>query len=151
MCVHLVCGRSRVRSSRPAIFFCGDWSWNNFYGHCVPSSDPRRAVVSYWRKNVHQVLVNSLGCLPRNSVDSLIERAQNDLKSALKHQHNNSFKQYEPPHDKTNKITCAPSEDLDFFMRTAKTLIRLGGCPGWSESSLGAKAILLVLSYPMVV
>ena len=30
--------------------------------------------------------------------------------------------------------------------RTAKTLIRLGGFPGWSESSLGAKAILLVLS-----
>ena len=25
-----------------------------------------------------------------------------------------------------------------FFMRTAKTLIRLGGCPGWSESLLGA-------------
>ena len=59
---------------------------------------------------------------------------------------------------------CAPSEDTDqpghppslirvfavrllaFFMRTAKTLIRLGGCPGWSESSLGAHAILLVLS-----
>ena len=33
-----------------------------------------------------------------------------------------------------------------FFMRTAKTLIRLGGCPGWSESSLGAHVILLVLS-----
>ena len=32
------------------------------------------------------------------------------------------------------------------FKRTAKTLIRLGGCPGWSESSLGAHAILLVLS-----
>ena len=44
---------------------------------------------------------------------------------------------------------CAPSEDSDqpghppslrtqaFFMRTAKTLIRLGGCPGWS--SLGAQ------------
>ena len=31
-------------------------------------------------------------------------------------------------------------------MRTAKTLIRLGGCPGWSVSSLGAHAILLVLS-----
>ena len=27
---------------------------------------------------------------------------------------------------------------LFFFMRTAKTLIRLGACPGWSESSLGA-------------
>ena len=31
-------------------------------------------------------------------------------------------------------------------MRTAKTLIRLGGCPDWSEYSLGAHAILLVLS-----
>ena len=29
--------------------------------------------------------------------------------------------------------------------RTAKTLIRLGGCPGGSESSLGTKVILLVL------
>ena len=27
-----------------------------------------------------------------------------------------------------------------FFMRTAKTLIRLGGCPGCSESSLGAQS-----------
>ena len=34
-----------------------------------------------------------------------------------------------------------------FFIRTAKTLIRLGGSPGWSESSLGAHAILLVLSW----
>ena len=33
-----------------------------------------------------------------------------------------------------------------FLTRTAKTLVRLGGCPGWSESSLGAHAILLVLS-----
>ena len=32
-------------------------------------------------------------------------------------------------------------------MRTAKTLIRLGRCPGWSESSLGTHAILLVLSW----
>ena len=29
---------------------------------------------------------------------------------------------------------------------TAKTLIRLGRCPGWSESLLGSHAILLVLS-----
>ena len=26
-------------------------------------------------------------------------------------------------------------------MRTAKTLMRLGGCPGWSESSLGAQSL----------
>ena len=31
-------------------------------------------------------------------------------------------------------------------MWTAKTLIRLGGCPDWYVSSLGAHAILLVLS-----
>ena len=32
-------------------------------------------------------------------------------------------------------------------MWTPKTLIRLGRCPGWSESLLGAHAILLVLSW----
>ena len=30
-----------------------------------------------------------------------------------------------------------------FVMRTVKTLIRLGGCSSWSESSLGARVILL--------
>ena len=72
-------------------------------------------------------------------------------------------------HDKTNKMTCAkrilrsiwapaqsdqsfrwPREgSLDHCLpseRTAKTLIRLGWCPGWSDSSLGAQVILLVLS-----
>ena len=29
----------------------------------------------------------------------------------------------------------------DFFMRSAKTLIRLSGCPDWSESSLGAQPL----------
>ena len=33
-----------------------------------------------------------------------------------------------------------------FFKWTAKTLIRLGGQPGWSESLLGAQIILKVLS-----
>ena len=32
------------------------------------------------------------------------------------------------------------------FMQRTKTLIRLGGYPGWSESSLGAQSIWLVLS-----
>ena len=78
---------------------------------------------------------------------------------------------FEPPHDKTNKMTCAPSENSDqpghslsldqslrcalsgwlrtqgFFRQTAKTLIRLGECPGWSESLLGAQVIWLVLSW----
>ena len=69
----------------------------------------------------------------------------------------------ESPHDKTNKMACAPSEDSDqpghppslirvFAVHNKKDwvlryplsaqwrLIRLGGCPGWSESLLGAKS-----------
>ena len=76
----------------------------------------------------------------------------------------------EPPHDKTKKMACAPSKDaaqpwqplslirvFDVRMNKAwifsyplsaqRRLIRLGGCPGWSESSLGTHAILLVLSW----
>ena len=46
--------RSRVQPPpRSATFFRGDWSWNIFYGHSLRSADLRRAVVSFWRKNVH--------------------------------------------------------------------------------------------------
>ena len=62
-------------------------------------------------------------------------------------------------HDKTNKITCIRSLIRDFAVSTKKPwalgypytvqrrLIWLGGCPGWSESSLGAQVILMVLSW----
>ena len=43
-------GDQEVAGSTPAD---GDWSWNIFYGHSLPSADSRRAVVSFWRKNVH--------------------------------------------------------------------------------------------------
>ena len=49
-------GDRRLRVQPPprsATFFCGDWSWNIFYGHSLPSADSRRAVVSFWRKNVY--------------------------------------------------------------------------------------------------
>ena len=36
-----------------ATFFRGDWSWNIFYCHSLPSADSRWAVVSFWRKNAH--------------------------------------------------------------------------------------------------
>ena len=76
----------------------------------------------------------------------------------------------EPPPDKINKMACAPSKDSDqpghppslirvfaVHMKKAwvlsyplseqrRLLIRLGGCPCWSESLLGAHAILFVLS-----
>ena len=59
----LVCRRD-VTSSRNDIlatlcicwditFVRGDWSWNIFYNHSLPSADSRRTVVSFWRKNVH--------------------------------------------------------------------------------------------------
>ena len=40
-------------------------------------------------------------------------------------------------------MACAPSEDSD-QPGLLKILIRLGGCTGWSESSLGAHVIILV-------
>ena len=36
-----------VRSSGLATFFRGEWSWNHFYGHSLPTTDSSRAVVSY--------------------------------------------------------------------------------------------------------
>ena len=52
-----------------------------FYGHPVPTTDSSWAVVSYWQKYGHLVLVNCLGNLHRNSVDRLIDCARNDLNS----------------------------------------------------------------------
>ena len=37
-----------------ATFSSGDWSWNIFYGHSLPSAGSRRTVFSFWRKNVHK-------------------------------------------------------------------------------------------------
>ena len=52
--VRLETRRSRVQPPPgSATFFRGDWPWNIFYGHSLPSADSRRAVVSFWRKNVH--------------------------------------------------------------------------------------------------
>ena len=47
-------------------------------------------------------------------------------------------------------LRCPPEANLGPKLpieRTAKTLIRLGGCSGWSEPSLGTKVILLVSSW----
>ena len=46
-------GDQEVMGSTPADVFRGDWSWNIFYGHSLPSADSRRAVVSFWQENVH--------------------------------------------------------------------------------------------------
>ena len=80
---------------------------------------------------------------------------------------------FEPPHDKTNKMSVHPAKtdhvwsesslctqwiamDLSFLHADSEDSDQTGrmprlrdwcGCPGWSESSLGAHAILLVLSW----
>ena len=48
-------GMQAAPSSIPmsGTFFRGDLIMNTFYGHSPSSADSRRAVVSYWRKNVH--------------------------------------------------------------------------------------------------
>ena len=69
--------------------------------------------------------------------------------------HQNPF---DMPHNKTNKIACAPSEDSDqsdqslhcpheeslgdlsYPLSAQQRLIRLGRCPGCSESALGAQS-----------
>ena len=41
-------------------------------------------------------------------------------------------------------LRCPQEESFGPYLpikRTVKTLIRLGGCPGWSESSLGAQSL----------
>ena len=75
----------------------------------------------------------------------------------------------EPLHDKTNKMTVhSVKTQISLGIRPVwsvftersigsrgpnvsscrqRRLIRLGGCPGWSESLLGTHAILLVLSW----
>ena len=60
-----------------------------------PSTFSRRAVVSYWRKYVHEVLVNRLGglSLPRKSVVRLTDRPDMTLdvyrgrKTTIQHTH----------------------------------------------------------------
>ena len=66
-----------------------------------PSAFSRRAVVSYWRKDVHEVLVNRLGglSLPRKSVVRLTDRPDMTLdvyrgrKTTIQQQHSSSVSQ----------------------------------------------------------
>ena len=56
----------------------GSWVRYPVWQHTFvsPSAFPRRTVVSYWRKYVHEVLVNRLGglSLPRKSVVRITDR-----------------------------------------------------------------------------
>ena len=54
------------------------------------------------------------------------------------------------PTQSDQSLSCPHEESLSPQLPTectARILLRLVGCPGWSKSSLGAHAILLVLSW----
>ena len=61
--------------------FHRDLSGKYFYGHSLPTAESSKAVVSYWGKYGHLILLNHLRSQPRNSVDRLTDLAQNDLNS----------------------------------------------------------------------
>ena len=69
----------RVRFHLLCLRYSGSTVWPHTF--ISPSVDPRRAVVSYWRKCVHQVLVHCLGgpCLSRKSVVRLTDSADMTL------------------------------------------------------------------------
>ena len=48
-------GDQEIVGSAPpgSTFIHGGWSWNIFYDQSLPSADSRRAVISFWWKNVH--------------------------------------------------------------------------------------------------
>ena len=104
-------------------------------------------------------LVFKLSTTPKTQ--KLDRTCRGSISSSYSLKESYNFKRNEPPHDKTNKMTCAPSEDSEqpghlpnlirvFAMRSMgslgpkissceqRRLIRLGVCPGYSESSMGA-------------
>ena len=110
----------------------------------------KAAVLRCWRY-LRLVVIR---CVTNSSVQEAVKEWRQDKTSFSN----------EPPHDKTNKMICSPSEDSDqpehapslikvFAVRMKKFWVliypliaqRRLWCPGWSESSLGAHAILFVL------
>ena len=75
-------GIQETLSSIPmdSTIFRGDLVMKKFLQPFSLFADSRRAVVSYWRKNVHKVLVNCLEGLPRNKVVRVTDITLNDLK-----------------------------------------------------------------------
>ena len=63
-----------IYNIHPVFFCCCNPVWQHTF--VIPSALLRRAVVSYWRKYVHEVLVNRLGglSLPRKIVVRLTDR-----------------------------------------------------------------------------
>ena len=101
--MYLVAFGSNHANSIPNLLFSVQGSWVRYpvwqHTFVSPSAFSRRAVVSYWRKYVHKVLVNRLGdlSLPRKSVVRLTDRPDMTLdvyrgrKTTIQQQYNNFF------------------------------------------------------------
>ena len=62
LCIRLVFRRLRVRSSSPAKHSFMEIG-HEVISTAILSADSSRAVVSYWRKDMHLILANCLGSL----------------------------------------------------------------------------------------
>ena len=135
MRIQVVFRQSRVRSSSVATFFHGDRSRNKFYSHSLPIADLSRAVVSYWSKDVHKVLVNRL-CLrmPRKGVDSLTDHL--DMIIVVDWD-------VKPHSNKQTKPVCHYLKGFQSF-RTQVNLYQSHSLLLWSF-----RTQLLVISYPV--
>ena len=103
------------------------WSWVQYpvwqHTFVSPSAFSRRAVVSFWQKNVQEVLVNCLGglSLPRKSVVRLTDRPDMTLdvyrgrKITIQQQHHHFGSQWVCKKIKPCKCTtctCISAEEL---------------------------------------
>ena len=78
------------------------WVWQHTF--VSPSTFSRRTVVSYWRKYVHEVLVNRLGglSLPRKSVVRLTDRP--DMTLDVYHERKKQYNTIQ------SKLVCSSSQ-----------------------------------------
>ena len=112
-----------------------------------------------WEQRLHQVnyaYANSLQCHTQwflkwfqyENWATAWQNQQNDLCAQRRLRLERNQPRHPPSLNQSQR--CPPEAKLGPKLpieRTVKTLIRLGGCTGWSESSLGTKFILLVLSW----
>ena len=108
-----------------------------------------------WEQRLHQInyaYANSLQCHTQwfmewfqyENWSTAWQNQQNDLCAQRRLRSAWAFAQSDQSQRCPPEAKLGPKLPIE---HTAKTLIRLGGCPGWSESSLGTKVILLGLSW----
>ena len=88
----------------------------------------------------HQYLLSGSLCTlgPNELKNACLIPSAADVRDFALYCNKQTDREYEPPHDKTNKIDVRPAKTL-IRLGWAKTQISLGISPVWSESSLCAQ------------